>query len=80
MRNLVVKYRNENNSFGKISNLLNLSKATVQTIFNNFKNTGSVENESRSGRPKKLSRRDVSFIIKKMEKIRKSMPQRWPKT
>lgn len=53
VRNLVVKYRNEKKSFGEISKLLNLSKSTVQTVFNNLKNTGSVENKPRSGRPKK---------------------------
>lgn len=55
-------------SFGEISKLLNLSKSTVQTIFNNFKNSGSVQNKPRSGRPKKLNRRDVSFILKEVDK------------
>lgn len=54
IRNLVVKYKNENKSFGEIAKLLNLSKSTVQTIFNNYKNNGTVENKIRSGRQKKV--------------------------
>lgn len=67
VRQLVVKYRNERKSFGEIAKLLNLSKSTVQTIFNNFENTNNFENKPRSGRPKKLSRRDVSFILKEVD-------------
>ena len=68
VRNLVVKHRNECKSYGEIAKLLNLSKSTVQTIFNNFENNGTVENKPRSGRPKKLNRRDVSFILKEVNK------------
>lgn len=62
LRKLVINYRNNNKSFGEIAKLLNLSKSTVQTIFHNFKTSSSVESKSRSGRPKKLNRRDVSYI------------------
>ncbi|XP_046807519.1 uncharacterized protein LOC124420036 [Lucilia cuprina] len=68
LRNLVVKFRNEKKSFGEISKLLNLSKSTVPTKFNNFKNTGTIENKPRSGRPRKLNRRDISFIMKEVDK------------
>ena len=43
-------------------------KSTVQTIFSNFENTGRVKNKLRSGRPKKLHRRDVIFILKEVNK------------
>lgn len=62
LRKLVISYRNNKKSFGEIAKLLNLSKSTVQTIFNNYKTSSSVESKPRSGRPKKLNRRDISFI------------------
>lgn len=61
IRNLVVKYKNENKSFGEIAKLLNLSKSTVQTIFNNYKNNGTVENKIRSGRQKKSKGRKFYY-------------------
>lgn len=66
IRNLLIKCRNERKSFGEIAKMANLSKSTVQTICKNFENTGTVENKPRSGRPKKLSRRDESFILKEV--------------
>lgn len=67
VRNLVIKHRNEKKSLGEIAKLLNLSKATIQTVVNNYNETGSTENKPRSGRPKKLSRRDTSFILKEVD-------------
>lgn len=66
VRNLIIKLRNENKSYGEIAKLVKLSRSTVQTIIRNHKNTDSTENKPRSGRPKKLSRRDVSSIVKKV--------------
>lgn len=68
VRNLVVKYEIEKKCLGKILKLLNLPKSMVQTIFDNVKRTKSVENKPRSGRPKNLSRRDISFILKEVGK------------
>lgn len=68
LRKLVVEHRNNKKSFGEISKLLNLSKSTVHTIFNNFKQSSCFESKPRSGRPKKLNRREVSFIRNEVEK------------
>lgn len=68
VRNLVIKHRKEKKSYGEISKILNLSRATVQTIVKNFENSGYTEDKPRSGRPMKLSRRDVSFIIREVDK------------
>lgn len=66
VRNLVVSLRKEEKSYCEIAKMVKLSRATVQTIIRNYNNTNSTENKPRSGRPKKLSRRDVSSIIKEV--------------
>lgn len=68
VRKLVIKHRNENKSFGEIAKLLYLSKSTVHNIFNNYKKSSSVESKPRTGRPKKLNRRDISFIRKEVDR------------
>ena len=55
IRNLVIKLRQENKSYGEIAKAVSLSRSTAQTIVRNYNNTKSTENKSRSGRPKKLS-------------------------
>lgn len=68
VRNIVVKLRKEKKSYGEIAKIVKLPRATVQTIVKNYINNKSVENNPRSGRPKKLTRRDVSFILKEVNK------------
>lgn len=64
VRNMVVNLRKENKSYGEIAKTVKLSRSTVQTIIRNYNNNNSTENKPRSGRPKKLSRGDVSSFIK----------------
>lgn len=71
VRNLVVDLRKENKSYGKIAKIVILSRSTVQTIVKNYQNTNSTENKPRSGRPKKLSRHDVSSVLKEVQKDQK---------
>lgn len=66
VRKLVIKHRNDKKTFGEITKLLNLRKATVQTIYKNFAESGSFDSKPRSGHPKKLTRRDISFIRNKV--------------
>lgn len=66
VRKLVIKLRNENISMKEIGETVELSKATVQTIIKNVKNTGRFESESRSGRPSKLNRRIRRTIIRQV--------------
>ena len=48
--------------------MLNLSFASVQNIVRKYKNDNTIENKPRTGRPKKLSRRDVSHIMNEVVK------------
>ena len=66
VRNLVVKMRSENKSYGGIGKILKPSRSIVQTIIRNYEGTNSTENKPRSGRLRKLSRRDVSSILKEV--------------
>lgn len=68
VRNLVINLRKENKSYGEIAKIVKLSRSTVQTIIKNYNNTNSTENKPRSGRPKKLSRRDISCILKEVNR------------
>ena len=47
---------------------MNLSRSTVQTIVRNYNKNGTTENKTRKGRLKLLSRRDVSFIFKEVNR------------
>lgn len=66
VRNLVINLRKEQKSYGEIAKTVNVSRSTVQTIIKNYNKKGNTENQPRSGRPKKLSRRDVSSILKEV--------------
>lgn len=66
IRKMVIKYRKEKKSYGEIAKMVNLSRATVQTIIKNYNETGSFSSKKRTGRPKKLSARDVRFILKEV--------------
>src|SRR5277367_2678023 len=58
LRLKVIEKRGDGLSFGRISHDLDISKSTAINIFQTNRRTGSVENEERSGRPKKLSDRN----------------------
>lgn len=68
IKNLVVKEYKKGTSYRGIGGILDLPHTTVQYILKKYKDTGSVENKPRSGRPKKLSRRDVSLIVREVGK------------
>lgn len=67
-KNLIIQEHKKGKSYRAISKFFNKPFATVQYIIKKFKTTGSVENKPRSGRPKKLSRRDVSLILREVDK------------
>ena len=52
----------------KISKLLSVSYMTISNIVKKYRNTGSVENKKRSGRPKLVSHRDY----RKLERLVKA--------
>ncbi|GBP03423.1 Transposable element Tcb1 transposase [Eumeta japonica] len=68
VRNIVVSQRKEGKSYGEISKIVKISRATVQTILRNYRETNSTENKPRTGRPKKLSRHDVSSLLKEVKR------------
>lgn len=46
--------------------MLNLSRATVRTVVRNYNTIKSYESKARTGRPKKLSRRKISPVLKEV--------------
>ena len=55
LRKVAVKLKSEGKSLGKISKTLGLPKSTIQKINEKYQATGSVQNKSRSGPPRKTS-------------------------
>lgn len=68
MCNLILKLSNENKSYGKISEILRKTPATVKIILKNDSLHGNVLNKTRCGRSRKLTVRDERIIMKKVKK------------
>ncbi|XP_078038033.1 uncharacterized protein LOC144470587 [Augochlora pura] len=64
VRNEIISLQKSGKSYRKIDNSLNLSLSTVKNVVKKFKETGSVENKSRSGRSKVVTIRKRRGIIK----------------
>jgi len=62
LRLRVIEKREDGLSFGRISHDLHISKSTAINIFQKNRRTGTVENEERSGRPKRLSDRNSRHL------------------
>lgn len=54
--------KNESNSMRKIAELVGVSEKCVRTTLRNYKESGSVKDKKRVGRPEKVSEREKSFI------------------
>ena len=63
----IVTLRDANYSFGEISKKLGINRSTAYRIYKKFKETGTVENKKRKGRPSKLSKKVASAIEKKIK-------------
>ena len=59
---------NEEKGYGKISKDLQLPKSTVQSIIKKVKDSGNLENLSRSGRPAKVSTTGIRRIVREVNK------------
>lgn len=59
MRKLIVKLRNEGKSFREIGKVVNRCHGTVKKIIDKYKDTKSIRNFPRSGRPRKLNEADT---------------------
>ncbi|CAK9818393.1 Transposable element Tc1 transposase [Anthophora quadrimaculata] len=64
VRNEIISLHKRGESYRKIGNSLNLSFSTVRNVIKKFKDTGSVENKTRSGRPQALTIRQRRDIVK----------------
>ena len=67
----VIKFRLENETFEQIALRLDLPKSSVHSIYKNWVDTGSIERKDGSGRPEKLSVEKKELSIKLFKKRRK---------
>lgn len=65
-KNMIIKLHSKGKSYRQIANKLEISFSTVRNIVKKFRQTGSVLNKPRSGRPPKFSereKRDIHRIV-----------------
>ncbi|XP_055377130.1 uncharacterized protein LOC129609224 [Condylostylus longicornis] len=67
-RELIIKYHLEGFSLNEIAKIIKRSKSTVQYIVQNFKKTGSVNYNKKSGGPRKLNEREERHILHEIKK------------
>lgn len=67
-RELVVKLHEEGKSYQEIAKHINRSKSTVHYIIKKSKNEGSILNNARTGRPKKLTSKEEKLVIREIRK------------
>lgn len=67
VRKIIVDLWKKETSFRNIGKIIGKSHATVQYIINQYQKTGSYKVRPRSGRPKKLSAREESSIVRKIK-------------
>lgn len=76
VKNMIIRLRNEGLTYRAIGVQLHISLFTVRSVVKKFKETGSTENKTRSGRPRIFSTREKRVIINKVKKNPKiSAPQ-----
>lgn len=63
IRELVVKLYKKNKSLREIGVIVGRAHSTVQSIINRFNTTENIQNKPRTGRPKKLTRRDERSVL-----------------
>ncbi|KAF8790455.1 hypothetical protein HNY73_005474 [Argiope bruennichi] len=68
VENMIIRLRNEGLTYRAIGVQLNISLFTVRSVVKKFKETGSTENKTRSGRPGIFSTREKRAIINKVIK------------
>ena len=72
VRSQIVALREKGRTIRAISDILGVSKSTVDYTCKRFNETHSVEDRKRSGRPPKLSRRDVRKLVMDSKRNRRS--------
>ncbi|KAF8783129.1 hypothetical protein HNY73_013336 [Argiope bruennichi] len=74
VKNMIIRLRKEGLTYRAIGVQLNISLFTVRSVVKKFKETGSRENKTRSGRPQIFSTREKRAIINKVKKNPKISP------
>ena len=72
IRARIVALRDDGCSIRQISTVLKVSKGGVQRTLERLSSTGSISSRKRSGRPPKLSKRDLSSLIVQCKRNRRS--------
>ncbi|XP_078050777.1 uncharacterized protein LOC144477163 [Augochlora pura] len=67
-RKLIIKWPDEGKSYTEIAQLLGKSKSTIHYIVKKVRTTGVLQNIVRSGRPKKLTKREENVIVLEIKK------------
>ena len=68
VKKIVLAMHKEEKGYGKISKDLQLPKSTVLSIIKKVKDSGNLENLSRSGRPAKVSTTGIRRIVREVNK------------
>ena len=65
--------RENGHSFPQIAKVVGCHYSTCMRIFNSFKNTGSIHQKQRTGKPKKINGRGERFVCRaaRMQRFRK---------
>ena len=72
VKEVIVSMRNEGYTLQYIADTLNVPRGTVSDVVVRFKQRGSTENKSRSGRPRALDGRDERSLIRLARTNRKT--------
>jgi len=68
IRKLIILLPNNGKSIRNIAELVNSFHSTVQYVIKRFKTENRIKNKVRTGRSRKLTKRDERFIIRKFVK------------
>ena len=64
IKTLIVELKRNGHKTCEIVKLLHVPESTIRSVWNKFLKTGNVENVSRPGRPRKISNRGESSLIR----------------
>lgn len=68
MRKLVITFHQESKSVREIEQLTGIKRSTVQNIIKRYRESGSVENRKRTGRPRQISARTERKLVAEVKK------------
>lgn len=71
IREVIVRLSSEGNSNRKIGETLGKSQSTVQAILQHYKDTGSVKEKPKKGRPRTVTQRNLRHLTSVVKKNRR---------